>query len=199
MQELDRRPGAGSALALLTVLLALVGCRAIDYERAHFTVDGDTATMSGVIDETTPRRVRTLFVEHPQIETLRMTNVEGSADDEANVRAARMVRAKGLTTLVPADGMIASGGTDFFLAGTRRIVEQGARIGVHSWAGIEGGEWIEGKDVPIEDPQHALYLDFYDEMDVPPDFYWFTLRAAPADGIHWMTSEELVRYSIVTE
>lgn len=36
-------------------------------------------------------------------------------------------------------------------------------------------------------------------MGIPSDFYWFTLEAAPAESIHWMTEEELFQYHITTE
>ena len=45
-----------------------------------------------------------------------------------------MVRNRGIATHLPADGEIASGGVDFFLAGVKRTAEAGAKIGVHSWA-----------------------------------------------------------------
>ena len=68
-----------------------------------------------------------------------MQNVQGSVDDEANIAAARLVRERGLNTLIPGSGMIASGGTDFFLAGVKRTVQPGAKIGVHSWTGNPNG------------------------------------------------------------
>jgi hypothetical protein len=31
-------------------------------------------------------------------------------------------------------------------------------------------------------------------MGIPADFYWRTLFAAPPEGNHWMTEEELARF-----
>ena len=45
---------------------------------------------------------------------------------------------------------------------------------------------------------HDLYLDYYTDMGIDPSFYWFTLDAAPADSIHWMTSDELIAFGLVT-
>jgi len=166
-----------------------------DLRGATFVVDGTDAVMTGVIGPGSPGRVLELILEHPEVARIVMVNVPGSIDDDANVRAARLVRRAGLATFVPADGEVASGGTDFFQAGVVRTCGAGARFGVHSWA----GPGIEGKDVPRDDSQHQMYLDFYREMGIPDEFYWYTLEAASADGIHWMTEEELERFDMLTE
>jgi hypothetical protein len=36
-------------------------------------------------------------------------------------------------------------------------------------------------------------------MEIPEDFYWFTLEAAPSQRIYWMSNEEIVLYGLVTE
>ncbi len=162
---------------------------------ATFEVDGDRAVMTGVICMTTPTRVRALLRDHPGVQTIEMHDVPGSMDDEANLEAARIVRQRGLATHVPAFGVIASGGVDFFLAGARRSLARGAQLGVHSW----GDEGFEGADLPRDREEHRLYLDFYDAIEIPAEFYWYTLESAPADGIHWMTDQEIERYSIATE
>ncbi|MEM7456469.1 MAG: hypothetical protein AAF456_19140 [Planctomycetota bacterium] len=159
---------------------------------ARFEVDGDVAMMNGVINSNTPAAVLQLIHEHPEIGTIQMENVPGSVDDEANLRASRYVRKFGFNTLITADSSIASGGTDFFLAGRNRSVEHGARIGIHSW----GGVGVSGAEVPRNDPQHRLYLDYYEEMGIPAEFYWRTLEAAPVSGIHWMTEDEIQRFGV---
>ena len=87
---------------------------------------------------------------------------------------------------VSGDGMVALGGTDFFLAGVKRTAEPGAMIGVHSWSGLI----VEGAKVPKNDPEHQKYLLYYKAMGIPAEFYWYTLRAAPSGGMHWMSVEE---------
>lgn len=163
---------------------------------AAFEVDGVTATMVGVIDGSTPERVEDLLSEHPQVTTIELLAVPGSGNDQANLVASRMVRAAGLATHVPADGEIASGGVDFFLAGAARSYEPGAKFGVHSWSTGEDG--FNAADLARDDPEHDLYLDYYDEMNVEPDFYWFTLDAAPPESIHFMTAQELARFNFAT-
>ncbi|ANM32401.1 hypothetical protein ABI59_20840 [Acidobacteria bacterium Mor1] len=162
---------------------------------ATFEVDGTLAEMTGVIGASTPGRVLELALEHPAVETIVMRTVPGSMDDESMLRAAAMVRRLGYDTHIPGDGEVASGGTDFFLAGVRRTVGTGARLGVHSWAGLDE----EGADLPRDHPEHAKYLAYYRSVGIPDRFYWFTLEAAPADGIHWMTSEEIAEYGVLSD
>ncbi|MDG2149361.1 MAG: hypothetical protein P8N09_07545 [Planctomycetota bacterium] len=166
-----------------------------EFRGATFEVQGERAIMTGVIGPTTPGRVLELVLEHPEVEQIVLQDMPGSMDDESNLRAASLMRRLGLSTHVPADGMVASGGTDLFLAGVRRSAEPGARFGVHSWADVG----FEGADVPRDDPQHDLYLDYYREMGIPEAFYWYTLEAASADDIHWMTEDELEQYGFFTE
>ena len=166
-----------------------------DNQTASFTIENDTATMAGVINGETPANVLRLIHEHPSVRTIVMANVPGSIDDEANLRAASFIRKFGFKTIIQSKGRVASGGTDFFLAGETRVVHHGGKLGIHSW----GGPGFQGKDVPKDDPQHRLYLDYYEEMGIPAEFYWRTLEAAPANDIHWMTEDELLKYNVRTE
>jgi hypothetical protein len=34
-------------------------------------------------------------------------------------------------------------------------------------------------------------------MDIPAGFYWFTLEAAPAEGIYWMNADDVLRFNMV--
>jgi len=159
---------------------------------ASFAIEGDTAIMTGVIDAATPGRVLELIVEHPSVRTISMPDLPGSMDDESNLRAAQLLRAHGFATHVPDGGMIASGGVDLFLAGRTRTLGKGARVGVHSWDSPSG----EGAELPRDHEEHDMFLDYYREMGIAADFYWYTLTAAPADDIHWMTAEEIERFAV---
>jgi hypothetical protein len=162
---------------------------------ATFEVRGELAIMRGVIGATTPSSVLELAFMNPEVRTIVLAEMPGSIDDVANVRAGRYIRQLGLDTHVPADGEVASGGTDLFLAGKNRSAEPGARFGIHSW----GGGPVVATDLPRDHEDHLLYLDYYDEMGIPGEFYWRTLSAAPAEGIHWMTEEELERFDFFTD
>ena len=170
------------------------------FEAAVFEIEGEAAFMYGVIDHTTPGVVQALVDEHPDVTRIVMVDVPGSDDDPANLKASRLVREHGLTTVVPSNGVIASGGVDFFTAGKTRVVESCGKLGVHSWdEDGPDGSIIFGNEVPRDHEIHAMFLEFYREMEIPEDFYWFTLEAASSQRIHWMSNEEIVLYGLVTE
>lgn len=180
---------------LLVCLTATAACAdAQDYSPLEFSVAEDRITAVGVIDSTSLDAFLDVAEDHPEIRTLVLKNIGGSADDEANVAFSRMIREMNITTVVPSDGLVASGGTDLFLAGTRRILEPGACVGVHSWAGDD----FTATDIPRTSPEHDRYLDYYNDIDIDPAFYWFTIEAAPAEGMHWMTSREVDQYRVAT-
>ena len=52
----------------------------LPYEAATFEVEGETASMYGVIDHTTPAVVQWLIDEHPEVTTIVMIDVPGSDD-----------------------------------------------------------------------------------------------------------------------
>jgi hypothetical protein len=155
--------------------------------------------MTGVIDHTTPDRVLELVTAHPEVSTIVMVDVPGSDDDPANLRAARMVRAHGLSTEVRSDGIVASGGVDFFIAGVERSAQGCARLGVHDWEDEDvDGVTVRGDDLPPNHEMHTMFLEYYRDMGVPEAFYWFTLEAAPPERIHWMTEAEMEHFGLTT-
>ncbi|WP_291621643.1 alpha/beta fold hydrolase [Colwellia sp.] len=172
-----------------------------DFKAAYFTFkDNDTSSttvyMNGVIGTDTLAVMQTLFSTYPQINTLVMQNVPGSMDDEINLLASMEIRDRGINTHIPADGMVASGGTDMFLAGVKRSIAPGAKIGVHSW---DDGSGKAALDYPRDHQAHVSYLDYYNAIGITTDFYWYTLEAAPAESNHWMTTAEMVLYGVLTE
>ena len=181
----------GRAAGVGAALLAS-GAAAAD-EPARFRAEGEFAVMTGEIDESTPGAVRRLLARYPAVTLIVMAHVPGSDDDEANLEAARLIRAAGIDTYLPADGLVASGGTDFFLAGRTRFAEAGACLGVHSWSDSDG---YEGASLPRDHPEHRIFLDYYAAMGVPAAFYWYTLNAAPARGMAWMDREAVDRFGI---
>lgn len=154
------------------------------------------ALMYGVIGSSTPGVVKQLIAHTPKITEILMVNVPGSEDDESNIPASLAVHKAGINTKVNSNSNIASGGVDFFLAGIKRVVETGAKIGVHSWSNGS----IDGASLPENDPQHLLFTNYYRAINLPDPvgFYWFTLKAAPSSSIHYMTAAEISRYNIAT-
>jgi len=160
----------------------------------RFDVEGNTATMTGDLTMRAPKRIEQLLEDYPDLEWIELLDCPGSLDDVAALKASRLIREAGINTRVPSQGEIASGAVDFFIAGVVREVQEGGKVGVHSWS--DGS--LEGKDLAQDHPDHDLYLDYYTEMGLSEDFYWFTLNAASSSGIHWMTQEDLLSHGLIT-
>ena len=159
-----------------------------------FTVQGSRAFMRGELGAGTGDQLRALMRDHPQVTTIVMVDVPGSNDDDAAIAAYPLVRQFGLSTIVPSNGVIASGGVDFFIAGTTRTIEPGGMVGVHAWS--DGSR--SAASFPANDPAHRLFIDYYQSMGLPdPEgFYFFTINAAPPEGIHYMSANEIARYGL---
>ena len=166
----------------------------LDDDRLLMEVRGDLLFARGVVNGNSLREAIELLNGSPGVRTLVLTWVPGSVDDEVNLALGRTLSDAGMTTYLPSEGMVASGGTDLLVAGARRIVECGALVGVHSWASGS----VNGNDIPRDDPRHSLYLDYYRYIGIAEAFYWFTLEAAPPESVHWMTEDEMERYAVHT-
>ena len=196
---------ARSILFAAFFVLPPVTAPAYGEDSLHFIADGAIARGYGVIDEDSPRRVAAFLDANPQVRTLVFVDMPGSDNDEANLTLARDLRARGLNTALEAHSDIASGATDLFLAGVERTAECGALFGVHSWKAVvtEDGVRTEytARDI-ARDPNHEdhkFFIDYYIEMDIPIDFYWYTVDVAPFEGIYNMSAQEMERFSIVTQ
>jgi hypothetical protein len=162
-------------------------------------VGGNRVELLGAVDHTTPAQFRALLSRFPGVNRIDMIDCPGSEDDDANLVVARMIRAAGIATHVPAQGSIRSGGVELFLAGKTRTADKGAEIGVHSWQDSDG---LEANDFAADDPVHQPYLRFYIDMGMKPDaaqeFYDFTNHAAPHDDLHVMSDAELRRFGLLS-
>lgn len=163
------------------------------------SVDATTAVMEGVIGSSTPQHWDNFITAFPNTTKLIMKECPGSEDDTANLQVARKVRQKNLHIHLPVDAEIASGAVDFYLAGTQRTREAGSKIGVHSWS--DGGN-KEATDFPVGHENHQPYIDYYKEMGFSAvdaeAFYYFTINAAPAADVHWMSDSEITQYKLLT-
>lgn len=164
-----------------------------------FELEGNRAIVRGDLGSTAFDQVAHLTENHPEVDTLVLQMVPGSVNDEINVQTGRLVREAGYTTIIPSDGLAASGGVDLFAAGIERIAEPGAQVGIHSWCCTE--ENVSPADLSQDDPRHDDQLAYFSIMlgeQLGPEFYFQTLNAAPADNIHYMTDEELAVSTIAT-
>ncbi len=164
----------------------------------RFEIDGSRAVLRGVLGSRTYSQLDELIQEHPEVRTIVLQEVPGSLNDEINVHTGRLLRSAGLSTLVPADGMAASGGVDLFAAGVERIAKQGARLGIHAWCCYRGrGAQEIKRGHRAHQHQEAYFGEMMGRKGI--DFYYRTLEAAPPDDVHWMTREELESSGLLTD
>lgn len=180
---------------VIAACLFLAGC---GYPETEFVARGTQLVLTGVIDGTTLGSLQQARAENPSANVISLLSVPGSADDENSLeKLTRYIRTEGLRTVVPANGLVASGGTDMALMGRGRVIEPGACIGVHSWAAGAFGLTLDtGAELPRNAPEHQLYLEFYREIGIPEAFYWFTLTVAGPDDVHWMSPQEINRFRL---
>ncbi|WP_371171698.1 alpha/beta hydrolase [Aliiroseovarius sp. 2305UL8-7] len=164
-------------------------------ETTEFQVQGTTLLMTGEINSKTLGQFEEIYRDNPQITTLVELEVPGSLDDDTMIALAYRVRELGLNTYLRADSEIHSGGVDLFLAGVRRTIEPGAVIGVHSWS--DGSR--DAYDYLRSAPEHEQNRRYIEDMLGSDEFYWFTIYAAPADGIHIMSEREILRFELATQ
>lgn len=181
----------------LILLLALASCATIENATDGTTmqVEGDKLYLAGTITSRTAANFESLLAQNPQVRTLVQTRVDGSIDGAATARMGYAVRARGIDTHLTSDSIVDSGGVDLFLAGNRRTMARGASLGVHSWR----NGYREGSTYPRAAPEHEVTRSYVSDMLGNDAFYWFTLRAAPSDGIHEMTPDEIARFGLLTE
>ena len=188
-------------IGLLLLVLAHSSCQKTGFATKYgiFHVENDTTVVvNGTIRGRTEKHWDNLCEDYPDIRLMILEDCPGSNNDAANFRMATRIHSKGINMHLRSHSTIESGAVDLFLAGTQRTREQGAKVGVHSWS-----SWrTEGADLPADDPEHTEYLCYYTGIGMTKEaaeaFYWFTLRAAPSDGMHFMSEAELATYNVFT-
>lgn len=160
-------------------------------------IDDHTVEMNGDINSSTLDDFNELIASYPNIDLINISEVPGSADDEVNLLVSRKVHQQNIATHLMDNGLIASGGVDFFLAGTTRTKGTTTMIGVHAWS--DGTS--EATDYPQGDPEHQPYIDYYTSIGFnqaeAEAFYYFTINAAPSASIHYMTDAEIEQYNVL--
>lgn len=166
-----------------------------------FTIqEGDsTVLMDGVINQHSLDNFNNLYRKFPSISKIEIRECEGSMDDETNLLLSKRVNSLNINTHLQDNGLIASGGVDFFLAGIQRTRGSNVTVGVHSWS--DGGS-IQATDFPIGHANHLPYINYYVSIgftqQLAEDFYYFTINAAVASEIHNMIESEIQTYNIFT-
>jgi hypothetical protein len=159
-------------------------------------VVGDKALVNGTLGTTTYIQINDLIQNNPKVTTLELQQIDGSINDGINMHTGRLIRNAQLTTLIPKNGDVNSGGVDLFAAGFKREYVIGGKVGVHSWC-CENGK--SAHLLSKDDPAHGAQLTYFREVlgkELGSEFYFFTINAAPADDIHIMSQDELIKYLI---
>jgi hypothetical protein len=160
--------------------------------------DDTSVEMDGTIGSSSLTNFNSLETAFPNVNKINIKNCNGSSDDKINLQLSSKVHQKGINIHLMDNGEIASGGVDFFIAGVQRTKGTNTRIGVHSWAG--GSQ--TATDFPVGHANHLSYIKYYVSVGFTQqqaeDFYYFTINAAPATSIHWMTEAEITQYNLIT-
>lgn len=170
-------------------------------DKEIFSVSGNQKTfvLNGVVNSSALDQFKDLVAKYPQIKQIDIVNCEGSINDRINLKLSQYIHENNFNIHLLKDGIIASGGTDLFLAGHKRTKEQNTKIGVHSWAGNN----TTATDFPKGHKHHLPYINYYVSVgftqEEAEDFYYFTINSASANDIHWMTSEEITTYHILKQ
>lgn len=158
-------------------------------------LDGTRAALVAETDSYSPADFQKMLRAYPGIRVLEMPDCPGTIDDHANLRLGRMIRARGLATLVPENGSVRSGAVELFLAGASRSAAPDAQFVVHSWIDDEGHE---PDDFAASAPVNRAYVDYYREMGLGPDkasaFYALT-NSVPNDQVLTLGTADLARYA----
>ena len=127
-----------------------------------FTVlnDNTTIKMDGVIKSRSLKDLQHLIKNFPNVSLIKIVNCGGSMDDEINLQLSTLVNRNALNTHLLDNAEIASGGVDFFLAGTKRTRGQNTKIGVHSW----GTDKIKATDFTKGHLYHLEYIAYYQKI-----------------------------------
>ncbi|WP_298421891.1 hypothetical protein [uncultured Kordia sp.] len=158
-------------------------------------IKGNEAYLSGTLGTITYHQIKDIIDNHKNVKTIVLTQIDGSINDAVNMHTGRILREAGLNTKVLVDSNIASGGVDLFCAGNKRTITKGAKLGVHSWA----GENIKADELPKDHPAHQYQIAYFTQMlgeKNGPDFYFYTLSAAPPETVHYMSVKEMTDWKL---
>ncbi len=188
---------------IILIAFACISCKKDNIATrsiAPFTIVNDTTiALNDDINSNSLNAFNEVQKQNPKTTLLVFKEAPGSEDDEVNVQVGRRLHEIALNTHVEDNGFIASGAVDLFLAGANRSLGEDTQVGVHSWA--DGNR--EATDYPRNTEEHQLFIKYYTDIglsqQLAEDFYFFTIDAASASEIHWMTQAEIARYSIATK
>ena len=152
----------------------------------HATSDSPAAYLVGHLGVTFPYAINALQTDYPWVKILILKEVPGGYGMEAIIDGMHMIYDAGMATVLEPDSMVASAGTDVFIAGKYRHAMAGAKLGIHEF----GGDAPQG-----EDKTTTAIRDFFTKVGIRDDFYAF-MRSKPHDTMYWLNPTELKKYNI---
>jgi len=198
-----------SLLFAFSVLLAACSTNKSIDQKSQFGIfkvknDAKSIEMNGEIGRKSLKNFDKLLNAFPNVNHINIVECGGSMDDETNLKLSHRVYEKAMTIHLLDNGMIASGGVDFFLSGRKRTKGKNTKIGVHSWAGEDdNGVPISATDFSNGHDYHQPYIKYYQSVGFGSEdakaFYFFTINAAATNDIHWMTAAEILKYKMLKE
>lgn len=192
---------------IIVLILLLIGAAVAIYQITRpsvgdlrFRVEGQTAYVNGGTNSRSFGTAKRFFEDNPHVRHLVLQRMPGTSDADTNLRIARDIRRRGLTTHLQKNSYIASGAVDLFLSGAERTMECGALIGVHSWSykGRHGIGVFSPRNIGY-DQRSGVQQHFLKEMGINTDFYAFTRDAADADDIYVLLPKDVERFDLLTE
>jgi len=164
-------------------------------------VSGGRLEATGAITPGTAERFKSEIDKRGDYVKTVVLNSPGGSVQEA-LEMARLIREKGLGTLVEKGGYCASSCPLVFAGGVTRTAEKGAFVGVHQVIALPaGGAALATADdrasfdlaqkISAECQRHLV------EMGVDPRV-WIHAMETPPDKIFYFTSEELEQFKLVT-
>ncbi len=160
-------------------------------------VDDQTIEVNGEIEDSSLDDFNELIMNYPNMELINIIEILGSQNDDINLALSKQVYSLDIDIRLLDNGEIASGEVDLFLAGRNRSKGSNTRIRVHSWSdGANQASYFHEGD-PVHQPYINYYVSVGFSQEEAEDFYYFTINAASAEDIHWMTDEEIKRYTLV--
>lgn len=185
-------------LVQLAATLAVAFLGACDLENLRDTtetlVDGDRLYISGTLNTRSHAEIIGLLDDNPDVRLVVLGDIDGTVDADTTVEIGLEIHERGLDTYLPPDGFIESGAVDLFCAGHQRIAAPGAHIGVHSWYDEE----TSADAISPDDEEHDAFIDYFETVGCPVDFYWFTVEAAGPDDMYVMTESEWLEWGVAT-
>ncbi|MBL4708726.1 MAG: hypothetical protein JKY48_09850 [Flavobacteriales bacterium] len=113
--------------------------------------------LDGVINSSALYKFKFIANENPKIKRIEIKNCDGSINDKINLELAKYIYDNKYDIHLLDNGLIASGGTDLFLAGMQRTKGSNTKIGVHSWA----GRGKTATNFPVGHKHHLPYINYY--------------------------------------